>query len=884
MRETLTLLAILLILVLAAALAGPHFVDWTAQRPLIEARLASVLGRPVRTSGAIDVQFLPSPILSLENAEMADGPGQPAFTAKSLRLELSPMPLLRGDLHFVDADIDQPALNIVIGRDGRIGLPFASDALGGNTQFERIRLHRARLTVDDMVSGRSFTVPAFDFDGEAVSLTGSFKGSGQILETAGPAGFRISTGVAEGGKYRLRAALDASAGHPQIEADGLLSYSSDSDGAVQPAFSGIGSMSGHLPGQANGAGTPWRISGSFQADRSKAESAALEFRLGPEDGGITASGTGNAKFGPAPGASLAMVARQVDLDHLGEGASLLANLRQMLGDSSFASVVPFGLSLDASTPLINLGGQILPDASLRIELGPGKPVGLKLGLNAPGRSSLTINGIVEPGPEAGFKGEISARTDQARRLADWLAPFSQGASNGLRALPFRRMDMSGHAEISSVHFAGRDLSIQLDRSNLQGALAYTRPIGDEPGRLFANLTSPALDLDEAPELAPALSNSAGLNLALELDARAVKLARFGEGMIDAGRIRFKLQRAGQMLTLDNFSIENLGGANLAAKGGWDGKKGQITGKIDAQRLADLTDLLRRTLPGELAEALAFRSAALSPANVEVAAEALAGAGGEPLPGSMTIKGTLGSTRLTASLRKDAADPGAKIADLRLDAADSAALLRQFGLEPSAAPAPGPASVTASLMQRAGGPATATVDAVFAGAHISGDGQVLTDAGSANGRWKVQSANAGAFLRLMGIALPDVGGGFPLAAGGDFDATLRGVKLSRLTGVAAGTTLAGSLLLEKVAAAPPAQGARFKLGGALQLDKLAFANLAALALGAAPPGTGAAFWTDARFGPGPGGHASHEPGAERRNARSGKRPCGWRRKISTGAGA
>ena len=49
MRETLTVLAGLLVLVLLTALIGPGFVDWRGYRPQIEARLASARasGKPV---------------------------------------------------------------------------------------------------------------------------------------------------------------------------------------------------------------------------------------------------------------------------------------------------------------------------------------------------------------------------------------------------------------------------------------------------------------------------------------------------------------------------------------------------------------------------------------------------------------------------------------------------------------------------------------------------------------------------------------------------------------------------------------------------------------------------------------------------------------------
>ena len=65
MRETLTVLAGLLVLALLAALIGPGFVDWRGYRPHFEARLAETLGVETRIGGGIGLRLLPSPRLTL---------------------------------------------------------------------------------------------------------------------------------------------------------------------------------------------------------------------------------------------------------------------------------------------------------------------------------------------------------------------------------------------------------------------------------------------------------------------------------------------------------------------------------------------------------------------------------------------------------------------------------------------------------------------------------------------------------------------------------------------------------------------------------------------------------------------------------------------------
>ena len=154
MRESLTVFAILLVLLLATALVGPYFVDWTAQRSLIEARLSTTLGRAIHISGPIDVKLLPSPRLELQDVALEEADGQPGFSARSVRLELAPMPLLRGELHFVDADLDQPRIGVNIGADGSLVLPLSAASHGSDIAFEHVHLHQATLLLDDAQAGQ----------------------------------------------------------------------------------------------------------------------------------------------------------------------------------------------------------------------------------------------------------------------------------------------------------------------------------------------------------------------------------------------------------------------------------------------------------------------------------------------------------------------------------------------------------------------------------------------------------------------------------------------------------------------------------------------------------------------------------------------------------
>ncbi|MDB5571747.1 MAG: hypothetical protein JWN93_2930, partial [Hyphomicrobiales bacterium] len=123
-REALTVLALVLIVALSTALAGPYFVDFTSHRAWIEEVLSDALGSRVEVAGAIDVKLLPAPSLDLSGVSWRGAqPGDPVLTADRLRLEMAPSPLLRGAVRFVEATLVNPRFTVSMGSDGALILP-----------------------------------------------------------------------------------------------------------------------------------------------------------------------------------------------------------------------------------------------------------------------------------------------------------------------------------------------------------------------------------------------------------------------------------------------------------------------------------------------------------------------------------------------------------------------------------------------------------------------------------------------------------------------------------------------------------------------------------------------------------------------------------------
>ena len=504
---------------------------------------------------------------------------------------------------------------------------------------------------------------------------------------------------------------------------------------------------------------------------------------------------------------------------------------------------PAPLSIRLASPAMTLSGETLGDVSMGLTLASGATPAIRFDANGPGRSHLELDGSVETGLAAKFSGRVDASVRDMARFDDWLDAVSPGLASRLRNLPMRSLEVAGAVDVSRAGFSGRDLTLKADRSNFKGALAFTRAVGTEAARLFADLTSPALDLDGVPDLSGAATAATGLDLSLSLTARAVRLARFGEGVIDAGRIGMRLSKTGDDIRLENFTIANLGGAALNANGSLGAGGAQLDARLDATRLVELADLVKKVAPGATADAFASRAVSLSPARFNLK---LAAAGLHDLRGStLTLDATARGTTLKGSIRPNAGDPSNLQASLTLDSPDASMLLRQIGVDalPLTSAGRGALNLSASGDPTKG--MDAKLDATIAGTSISYVGAIGQALGP-SGDLRLRSANLAPLLQIVGIASPDpFGPSLPVELDGKVSRGDQRWTLAGLAGRIGPSRLSGDLALERGDDASKA----FRASGMLRFDRLTLGNLAALVYGAPGGVRPGAVWSEARFAPG-----------------------------------
>ena len=864
-RDSLTVLAILLIAVLTTALVGPYLVDWNAHRAEIEVRLSALAGAPVTIHGPIDLKLLPKPVFHLGSVAIGGKggpygamPGGPSLAADELDAEMSLPALLRGQIEVVDATLLAPHLDVAQGADGAIVLPRLSSGDADRVAIEHLGVRNGAVAVR-LADGRRLTLQGIDLDGEATTLRGPFKAHGDI----GGIPVRLATGALDGGRMRLRLDIDPAEGRPALDLDGTLALT---DGPF--AFEGGLAASGAIALRDTPATIPWRASAQARADAAGAALTDVEIRAGNDLRALIVDGTGTIARGAAtdavPEIAMKLHGAGLDLDGLAvapkdsaiappQGSALLGLLMQAAGERAEDADLPARLALDTDFDTVTLAGRTLLGATLRLGLGRQAGATVALSTTGPDGARLALDGRIAPGPA--FRGRADGAASDLPRLAAWLKPISPDLAAWLSsAVPARAVAAAGDLDASASRIAMRGATLRLDGSRFAGSLAYDRASDTARPRFVADLATDRLDLDGAPDIGRLTAPGTDLDLALA--APIVQLSGAAAGgatfPVAGGPLALHLTRSGDDLDLDRFSI-TLGGAAIEATASRTGAQAHAEARIEAPALAPIAAILARVAPGPVTTAIMGRAAALSPVSGTLHADATAATGGVLVPTRLTLAGMVAGTHLTATLRPDGdgADIASRPVALMLDASspDAAVPLRALGLGVAdGAIGPGEAHATANGSLAAGFAVAAK--ASLGGTALTYVGRVETE--RAHGRLTLSAPDLRPLLADVGIvpAAKD-GDARPADADGDLDWSGARVAFGGIVAHVDGGAATGDLAFGPA----PSGTAGSRLSGHVAFDRLPASALVALGFGAPtavadPVPRPADAWSSAAYGPAP----------------------------------
>lgn len=637
MRETLTVLAGLLVLALLAALIGPGFVDWRGYRPHFEARLASAVGVETSITGGISLRLLPSPRLTLQDVRFG-GRTQEASTAavELLTVELALSALARGEFRIADAKAEGAAVSVVLDEAGAIRLPARTGGgLPVQTSLDRLAISRSMLVWREP-GKEPLTIAPIAAEVSAVSLSGPWRIEGEVAGSS----LRVTTGTLEP-DGRLRAKAFVTGEDIQLSFDGNFLLPAATGGGVGLGLDGAFTLS---PGGA------LALSGKVSGGSRQLDMTGLVLDIA----GGAARLEGEGQYLPATGSgSLALRARRLDAD------ALAGALAERAGFERALQTLPghFDISLDLDQLIWRgedfsafglrgrLGEQGLADATASVRIA-----GALLGASG----AVDANGVAGKlnlqAADSRRVGLVLARAGLNPALADLVAGLGQidaeaiGAWDGGR-IGVQRMMMTGSSGV---------------RLELSGDVTAER--------FAAKAALHGFDLNTLPagESFAGLLGSRDLALDLSLTNARFRNAPPGSASLD-------LRREGTIWRLSRLGIDGFGGVAVSGSGALLAEGGEISGRIRAPRFETIAALAGPLLPEAARQVLGRVGDGLS--RLDAGFRLTRAPAGDT---GLSIDGSAQAGRLSLTGRLDGAGSwtGAK---LRFDLADRRQAFQALGL-------------------------------------------------------------------------------------------------------------------------------------------------------------------------------------------------------------
>jgi large subunit ribosomal protein L24 len=722
-------IAIAVILALVAALVGPLLLDWGSHRSLFEAEASRLIGVNVRVTGSIDARLLPSPRLTMNDIQIGDD--SDAIRARSLGVEFSLGPLMRGEWRAAELHLVGPQISLGMDSAGHLQTPNVAIAFRPDElSIDRLSIEDGTIVLADAASGASLTLGRVWFNGEARSLAGPVKGEGAVTVAGALYPYRLALGrVSEAGTLKVHLNVDPTDQPLNFEADGTLAVA-----AGAPRFDGTLSLARPVgiglrrPGPAPRDLTqPWRVAGKIKATAQSALMQDVEFQYGSDEQGLRLSGVGDLKFGSSPRFDAVLSGRQIDVDRAVSGGGGAKQtpvfvIRQLaaLGANAFRTPLPVqvGIGIDQVT----LGGNSVQNLRGDISsTGSGWNLD-RLEFRAPGPTQVRLSGrLTVNRDDVSFAGPAKIDSSDARMLALWLEGRSESTQGEVRPLNVR-----GDLTLASDKIAIEQLKAEFDRRPVTGRLVYGLASGPHPAKLETDLKAPQIDVEAALGFGRALFAGTAFERPRDM-AIVMDIERVTFSGIDARDAHMRLNVDADGLRLDRLAIGDIGGGSFTASGRIDMKSNRPSGSLavdlETTKAAAIAGIAEKLVPDDAAVALRFLqrlSRAKLHAALDVDGSASATDAQLAVTGSLDDLHVDARSRIRGDWQKHAVSNVEVTATV--DAATGPPLLRLAALDGVVAPGPGPAQIKLHLAGPAGGEMTFDVQ-------LTGDGLSAQAAGS-----------------------------------------------------------------------------------------------------------------------------------------------------------
>ena len=121
LRDILTIIASIVIVILAVAVAAPPFIDWEDHRETVDRLISRASGTEAKTEGAIGIRLLPDAADPLDRLRLGGKTADsPTLTADIVWAEVALTPLLRGEVRFLETRIGRADISVSVSADGEL--------------------------------------------------------------------------------------------------------------------------------------------------------------------------------------------------------------------------------------------------------------------------------------------------------------------------------------------------------------------------------------------------------------------------------------------------------------------------------------------------------------------------------------------------------------------------------------------------------------------------------------------------------------------------------------------------------------------------------------------------------------------------------------------
>lgn len=510
-RKILIAVGAALVLIVAALLIGPSFVDWNRYKPEITQQVAAATGRQLAIDGDISLALLPVPKLSVAGVRFANAEGGSTAemaTLESLDVRVALLPLLSGKVQVDSVALVKPYIILEKLEDGSANWEFKTPEAPAETtgeavpatpaggsgfdfSFNSIRIEQGTLVYRDIAAGTEQRIEALDAEIGVSSLTGPFQANGKATYQGIAAGFDASIGKLE---PENPTAVDVSLrlGEPESKVGFAGTLTMGEAGiAVDGKVTGGGEkLSALLAAVAPGAGggmnlleQPFAIEGDVKGTEKAGEIANLSVRLGELEA------KGGVEFAIAELATVKakLQAGRLDLDKLmADVAPAAASETPAETPESTSPTAPTSFSLpenvDATVEVgidaIAYNGGVINQANLAAHLEGGELSLTKLSALLPGNSDFNLAGklaAVEGTPS--FTGALELNSDNLRGLLDWL----KVALPDIPAERLRKMSLASRVTATPSQLQIAEMDMRLDASRIAGGIVVALPNGERKG-------------------------------------------------------------------------------------------------------------------------------------------------------------------------------------------------------------------------------------------------------------------------------------------------------------------------------------------------------------------------------------------------------------------